>query len=513
MNERSWWECICRGIYPDRPSKTGVSSFSSVSTTSQASPVKTIPQKKAHGLLVYSKYDSTSNHANSIAIFKSKLAAAQKTIKPIINDAGKIVLSETQLTDILNNPKLIENIEKFSSEDSILDLIKNIGNLDDSDFIKLYIKFAKMANTENYGRFAKEDFPDHVSGARTSVLAWRTDDSGESALIATPNRKLADWKKYTNKNNPEALRGKGTAKTVKECYCIVGDTTIPLVRARMGIARDNLQELDLLVQNFSDSANIMLPKYVSQSFLHYDKKTKQEEVSIYAFYPSAICSLDAIIGSDDNARQQLKEVLPEEEYIQYLDLINGNSELIPKTILQIMQDISMGIKEIHDKGFVHQDLKAPNILLFNEGGQIRAKIADFGLIERNNELKLPNCSLESAAPEIFAAHANYPNDNTLYYSNANFPSYGKNLYKSNSQNLNIYPKISTAQDIFSAGMVFAGLLSGTKPRNLPNIVGDTQARFPFLQDFLAVKQSDRINADQLLEKLQELYVPQRNTRT
>ncbi|XP_062607238.1 eukaryotic translation initiation factor 2-alpha kinase 3-like [Saccostrea cucullata] len=42
-------------------------------------------------------------------------------------------------------------------------------------------------------------------------------------------------------------------------------------------------------------------------------------------------------------------------------------------------DVIFGLKYIHDKGFMHRDLKPPNILIDNDG---RAKIGDFGLARR-----------------------------------------------------------------------------------------------------------------------------------
>jgi len=58
-----------------------------------------------------------------------------------------------------------------------------------------------------------------------------------------------------------------------------------------------------------------------------------------------------------------------------------------------------GFKNIHEKGFIHRDLKERNILMKNN----IAKISDFGLAKRlsYNQLTSSRCwTLPYAAPEI-----------------------------------------------------------------------------------------------------------------
>ena len=52
----------------------------------------------------------------------------------------------------------------------------------------------------------------------------------------------------------------------------------------------------------------------------------------------------------------------------------------------ILKDITEGVKFLHDKGYVHLDLKPMNVLIFNHGNNKIGKITDFGLsliLERN----------------------------------------------------------------------------------------------------------------------------------
>jgi WD40 repeat protein len=57
----------------------------------------------------------------------------------------------------------------------------------------------------------------------------------------------------------------------------------------------------------------------------------------------------------------------------------GQRALSEATALVIALDVADGLHAIHDKGIVHRDLKPANILLTEEGGLRRAKVADFGV--------------------------------------------------------------------------------------------------------------------------------------
>ncbi|KAH7356306.1 hypothetical protein BKA66DRAFT_428302 [Pyrenochaeta sp. MPI-SDFR-AT-0127] len=61
---------------------------------------------------------------------------------------------------------------------------------------------------------------------------------------------------------------------------------------------------------------------------------------------------------------------------KYLDTVGFNSRLDDFRIWKILLELLMGLKFIHDSGYIHLDLKPANVLIDFEGG---LKIADFGL--------------------------------------------------------------------------------------------------------------------------------------
>jgi len=50
--------------------------------------------------------------------------------------------------------------------------------------------------------------------------------------------------------------------------------------------------------------------------------------------------------------------------------------------IDIISQIAAGMAYLHDKGIVHGDLKASNVLVNHRGGHIDAKITDFGVSQK-----------------------------------------------------------------------------------------------------------------------------------
>eukprot|EP00463_Aulacantha_scolymantha_P000480 TRINITY_DN1293_c0_g1_i1.p1 TRINITY_DN1293_c0_g1~~TRINITY_DN1293_c0_g1_i1.p1 ORF type:complete len:290 (-),score=35.17 TRINITY_DN1293_c0_g1_i1:91-960(-) len=124
---------------------------------------------------------------------------------------------------------------------------------------------------------------------------------------------------------------------------------------------------------------------------------------------------------------------------ELFDHIIQNERLSEKESIQILGQIVMGLEHCHSHWVCHRDLKPENILLDDDN---KIKIVDFGLAQvtrRWNENKL-NTSCGSphyTAPEIFSGETQY--DGLL-------------------------------SDVWSLGVVFFAMATGTLPFNEPNTI-------------------------------------------
>ncbi|KAJ0104549.1 hypothetical protein Patl1_18263 [Pistacia atlantica] len=85
-------------------------------------------------------------------------------------------------------------------------------------------------------------------------------------------------------------------------------------------------------------------------------------------------------------------------YLEYaaggtlLDVIRSGGKLSEPEVQHYTRLILKGLCSIHEKGYVHCDLKPANILVFPQKDGINSiKIADFGLAKEPNETLNPNC--------------------------------------------------------------------------------------------------------------------------
>ncbi|MBX2903315.1 MAG: serine/threonine protein kinase [Chitinophagales bacterium] len=75
-----------------------------------------------------------------------------------------------------------------------------------------------------------------------------------------------------------------------------------------------------------------------------------------------------------------------------------------RVIETLAKDIIEGLAYLHKEGIIHRDLKPTNILLFNEGEKLRAKITDFGIAKNTNATTASTQlvgTVEYMAPEYF----------------------------------------------------------------------------------------------------------------
>jgi len=80
-------------------------------------------------------------------------------------------------------------------------------------------------------------------------------------------------------------------------------------------------------------------------------------------------------------------------------------DLSPDHIVRFMWEIANGLAYLHHNGIIHRDLKAANILIFEEGDHMECKITDFGLAKYHitNQVNntLPIVTVNYRAPELF----------------------------------------------------------------------------------------------------------------
>src|SRR5438132_161517 len=78
-------------------------------------------------------------------------------------------------------------------------------------------------------------------------------------------------------------------------------------------------------------------------------------------------------------------------------------------LLQVFEELTWGIYELHSRGYVHGDLKAKNAVIKVEGSKVRVGLIDFGftyLFGKETPVKIFSQgfygSIESTPPEMLA---------------------------------------------------------------------------------------------------------------
>lgn len=105
-----------------------------------------------------------------------------------------------------------------------------------------------------------------------------------------------------------------------------------------------------------------------------------------------------------NRRESTSYIL-DQDLGQPLGKINPSS-LTLKKYLQLCINALYSLKKLHDKGFVHHDIKPQNILI-DEKGQVH--LIDFGL-SQHQQYKTQSGTRDFAAPEAFLSHSDMKSD-------------------------------------------------------------------------------------------------------
>lgn len=92
------------------------------------------------------------------------------------------------------------------------------------------------------------------------------------------------------------------------------------------------------------------------------------------------------------------------EWIQYRHQSYHEFSEYEEEAKAVMKSLLQGVEYIHEKGYIHRDLKPDNIMFTEPGECSSMKITDFGLSEKNNPfatIASSNCgTLTYIAPEM-----------------------------------------------------------------------------------------------------------------
>ncbi|KAL2039700.1 hypothetical protein N7G274_007559 [Stereocaulon virgatum] len=108
-----------------------------------------------------------------------------------------------------------------------------------------------------------------------------------------------------------------------------------------------------------------------------DRQRKLQEVTILKALGQSDHTLQLFDSWEDKSHLYIQTEFCEEGSLDlFLDQVGRKARLDDFRIWKIMLELSLGIKHIHDSGFIHLDLKPANVLITFEGV---LKIADFGM--------------------------------------------------------------------------------------------------------------------------------------
>ncbi|KAL9636743.1 MAG: hypothetical protein Q9164_002635 [Protoblastenia rupestris] len=111
-----------------------------------------------------------------------------------------------------------------------------------------------------------------------------------------------------------------------------------------------------------------------------DRQRKLQEVHALRALGQSDHTLEFIGSWEDRNHLYIQTEFCEEGGLDlFLDQVGRKARLDDFRIWKVMLELSLGLKHIHDSGFIHLDLKPANVLITFEG---TLKIADFGMATR-----------------------------------------------------------------------------------------------------------------------------------
>lgn len=374
-----------------------------------------------------------------------------------------------QRIEIAKHTPLQSGLAKKLSPEEYSKLLEFFSNPDAQD---LKIKLSLLEPGQSH-RFAKEE-----TGLPRTVNILRG-ESGEYKLIVETKSKLAHGIK-----DPDAPIIRGAIKTGKPSWRLdvqeeyFGLTmTVDLTNSQQQAYTDEIKRESDLSRQLSNGSDNICATELGTEF----EKNGKKKITVYS--PKAIGTLDKFLLKED-INQEVKE--------------------------KLISDLLKGVKAMHDKGYVHQDLKPQNLLIFaDDKGGYTLKIADFGEARKHN-----------AQGEFGAGPHKYQSPElAYYYTNSQDTDKANRAYgeKYFSQHLNIlgrlaadapqnattYPtdKIKREQykgphqsnDMWAVGMVVYQIQHGIAPESVKDI--EQIKSDPLLHGLLDANRESRIDID------------------
>ena len=198
--------------------------------------------------------------------------------------------------------------------------------------------------------------------------------------------------------------------------------------ARVFRATDTLLHRDVALKVFSNSGT------------HQYSVLSEIRKVIGLEHPNLLRYFDVVLLEQANALGETEQL-----QIGVMELANaGDLKDFAKAnpgsplLYKLLKDVLLGLEYLHSKGIIHRDLKAQNILLVRQDGQLTAKISDFGISKDTaaggQSSSMMVGTIEYMAPEQFAP-----------------AKYG------------IDGKVASNLDLWSFGIMVHELLSGSTP--------------------------------------------------
>lgn len=210
---------------------------------------------------------------------------------------------------------------------------------------------------------------------------------------------------------------------------------------------------------------------------------------------------------------------PMAEYSLFEALTSTSYDLAKKAENIIAFNLLDAINVLHSWGFIHQDIKPENILIYQQGEYFWAKLTDFGELHYTQQEKNPEApeapeALATASamyesPEISLAYSDPAGIKYDYFHSK--PSYGRSVaqgVKALPQTCLSFRKPHRANDIWGIGILLFILYI----RQYPNIEKPIKKEYlslvleknPLLAQMLAYPRRDRITINNIIKQVQAL---------